>query len=156
MTGRFVRVVLLVCIGIVVAGSGQAQTSTIRIIFPFAAGGSGDATARLLADKLQTSLGQTVLVENRTGGGGRIGVNAVKNAAPDGNTLLFTPFAAVTIYPFAYRSLHYDPFTDLAPITQVCTFDFAIAVGSDFTAKTPQELVIWLKASLPHPAGQNS
>src|SRR5262245_44408906 len=147
MTSRYACFVLLVCIGIVVAGAARAQTSTIRIIFPFAAGGSGDPTARLLADKLQTSLGQTVLVENRTGGGGRIGVNAVKNAAPDGNTLLFTPFAAVTIYPFAYRSLDYDPFTDLAPITQVCTFDFAIAVGSDFPAKTPQELVIWLKAN---------
>ena len=125
----------------------HAQSSTIRIIFPFAAGGSGDATARLLADKLQTSLGQTVLVENRTGGAGRIGVNAVKNAAADGSTLLFTPFAAVTIYPFAYRSLDYDPFTDLAPLTQVCTFDFALAVRSDFPAKTPQELVAWLKAN---------
>jgi tripartite-type tricarboxylate transporter receptor subunit TctC len=74
-------------------------------------------------------------------------VNAVKNAAADGTTLLFTPFAAVTIYPFAYRSLDYDPFTDLAPLTQVCTFDFALAVRSDFPAKTPQELVAWLKAN---------
>jgi len=137
MTVRFGRFVLLLFVATLAVTSVHAQSNSIRIIFPFAAGGSGDATARLLADKLQTSLGQTVLVENRTGGGGRIGVNAVKNAAPDGNTLLFTPFAAVTIYPFAYRSLHYDPFTDLAPITQVCTFDFAIAVGSDFTAKTP-------------------
>src|SRR6476469_1885904 len=140
MTSRYARFVLLVCIGIVAMGAAQAQTGTIRIIFPFAAGGSGDATARLLADKLQTSLGQTVLVENRTGGGGRIGVNAVKNAAPDGNTLLFTPFAAVTIYPYAYRSLDYDPFTDLTAISQICTYDFAIAVGPDSPVKTPQEL----------------
>ena len=59
----------------------------------------------------------------------------------------YTPFAAVTIYPFAYRSLDYDPFTDLAPLTQVCTFDFALAVRSEFPAKTPQELVAWLKAN---------
>ena len=57
------------------------------------------------------------------------GVNAVKNAAPDGMTLLYTPFAAVTIYPFVYSTLDYDPFTDLTPISQICTFDFAIAVG---------------------------
>jgi tripartite-type tricarboxylate transporter receptor subunit TctC len=131
----------------VAASTAHAQSNTVRIIFPYAAGGSGDATARLLADKLQTNLGQTVLVENRTGGAGRIGVSAVKNAPPDGSTLLFTPFAAVTIYTFAYHSLDYDPFTDLAPITQVCTFDFALAVRSDFPAKTPQELVAWLKAN---------
>ena len=147
MTSRLVRLAFLICLGVVAASTAQAQSNTVRIIFPYAAGGSGDATSRLLADKLQTSLGQTVLVENRTGGAGRIGVNAVKNAAPDGGTLLFTPFAAVTIYPFAYHSLDYDPFTDLAPITQVCTFDFALAVRSDFPAKTPQELVAWLKAN---------
>ncbi len=147
MTGRVARFVLLVVVGMVTTTVAHAQSNSIRIIFPYAAGGSGDATARLLADKLQTSLGQSVLVEDRTGGAGRIGVNAVKNAAADGSTLLFTPFAAVTIYPFAYRSLDYDPFTDLAPITQVCTFDFAIAVKSDFPAKTPQELVAWLKAN---------
>ena len=83
MTGRFLRPVLLALIGCVMASGAFAQPGTIRVIFPYAAGGSGDATARLLADKLQTSLGQTVLVENRTGGAGRIGVNAVKNAAAD-------------------------------------------------------------------------
>jgi tripartite-type tricarboxylate transporter receptor subunit TctC len=141
------RRALLAASGALLIEPALAQSGTIRIIFPFAPGGSGDATVRLLADKLQASLGQTILVENRTGGGGRIGVNAVKNSPPDGNTLLFTPFAAVTIYPYAYRSLDYDPFTDLAPITQVCTFDFAIAVGPDFPAKTPQELAAWLKAN---------
>jgi len=67
--------------------------NTIRIIFPYAAGGSGDATIRLIADKMQASLNQPVVVENRTGGAGRIGVSAVKNAPPDGLTLLYTPFA---------------------------------------------------------------
>ena len=75
MTGRFARLVLLLIVAMVAVTSVRAQSNTIRIIFPYAAGGSGDATARLLADKLQASLGQTVLVENRTGGAGRIGVN---------------------------------------------------------------------------------
>jgi tripartite-type tricarboxylate transporter receptor subunit TctC len=123
------------------------SNNTIRIIFPYAAGGSGDATIRLIADKMQASLNQPVVVENRTGGAGRIGVSAVKNAAPDGLTLLYTPFAAVTIYPFVYRTLDYDPFTDLRPLAQLCTFDFGLAVGPDLPAKTPKELVAWLKAN---------
>jgi tripartite-type tricarboxylate transporter receptor subunit TctC len=96
---------------------------------------------------MQASLNQPVVVENRTGGAGRIGVSAVKAAAPDGLTVLFTPFAAVTIYPYVYRTLDYDPFTDLRPVSQVCTFDFAIAVGPDVPVKTPRELVAWLKAN---------
>jgi tripartite-type tricarboxylate transporter receptor subunit TctC len=147
MMDRVARFGLLVAAGIALASSAHAQSNTIRIIFPFAPGGSGDATVRLLADKLQRSLGRTVLVENRTGGAGRIGVNAVKNATPDGTTLLFTPFAAVTIYPYAYRSLDYDPFTDLTPISQICSYDFGIAVGPDSPVKTPSELVAWLKAN---------
>jgi tripartite-type tricarboxylate transporter receptor subunit TctC len=123
------------------------SNNTIRIIFPYAAGGSGDATIRLIADKMQASLNQSVVVENRTGGAGRIGVSAVKNAAPDGLTLLYTPFAAVTIYPFVYRTLDYDPFTDLRPLAQLCTFDFGLAVGPNLPAKTPEELVAWLKAN---------
>ena len=126
----------------------NAQSSnTIRIIFPYAAGGSGDATVRLMADKMQASLNQPVVVENRTGGAGRIGVSAVKNAPPDGLTLLYTPFAAVTIYPFVYKTLDYDPFTDLRPVAQICTFDFGLAVGPNVPAKTPKELVAWLKAN---------
>jgi tripartite-type tricarboxylate transporter receptor subunit TctC len=147
MIGRTTTAALAGVLMLMSAMPVHAQSGTIRIIFPFAPGGSGDATARILGDKLQASLGQTVLVENRTGGGGRIGVNAVKNAAPDGTTLLFTPFAAVTIYPYSYRTLDYDPFTDLAPITQVCTYDFGIAVGADSPIKTPKDLVAWLKAN---------
>ncbi len=129
------------------ASAASAQGNTIKIIFPYAAGGTGDATVRLLADKLSTALNQPVVVENRTGGAGRIGVSAVKNAAPDGLTVLFTPFAAVTIYPFVYKTLDYDPFTDLRPLAQINTFDFGMAVNNDVPAKTPKELVAWLKAN---------
>ncbi|HVG52449.1 MAG TPA: tripartite tricarboxylate transporter substrate-binding protein [Xanthobacteraceae bacterium] len=121
--------------------------NTIRIIFPYAAGGSGDVPVRLVADKLTTLLNQPVVVENRTGGAGRIGVSAVVNSAPDGLTFLYTPFAAVTIFPQVYKSLDYDPFTQLRPVSQLCTFDFAIAVSNSVPAKTPKELATWLKAN---------
>ena len=61
--------------------------------------------------------------------------------------MLYTPFAAVTIFPFVYRTLDYNPFTDLRPLSQLCTFDFALAVGPDVPAKNPAELVAWLKAN---------
>lgn len=138
---------VLVSVGVISSASAFAQGQTVRVIYPFAAGGAGDAVLRLLTDKLQQRLNQTFVVENRTGASGRIGVNAVKNAAPDGSTILYTPFAAVTLYPFTFRQLDYDPFTDLRPLSQIVSYDFALAVGPSIPAKTPQELAAWLKAN---------
>jgi len=127
----------------------QAQIGgePIRIVFPFAAGGSGDALARLIAEHLRVALEQPVIVENRAGAQGRIGVQAVKAAAPDGKTLLLTPVAPMSIYSHVYKSLAYDPIADFQPISQVATFDFAIAVGPQVPAKSLRELVDWLKAN---------
>ncbi len=119
----------------------------IRIIFPFTGGGTGDALARLVADKMRAELNRPVIVENRTGAGGRIGVNAVKNAEPDGTTLLMVPIAPVAVYQLVYKNLEYDPFTDLVPLAQLGTFDFGIAVGPKVPAKSLKELVAWAKAN---------
>jgi len=136
------------------AGSshGQIGGPPVRIIFPFAAGGSGDTVARLIADKMSGALKRPVIVENRTGADGRIGVRAVKDAAPDGDTLLLTPIAPMAIYPLVYAHLDYDPFADFAPLSQVGTFDFGIAVGPQVGARTLKDLVDWAKA---HPADAN-
>jgi tripartite-type tricarboxylate transporter receptor subunit TctC len=123
-----------------------AQDQPIKIVFPFAAGGSGDALTRMIADGMHQSLGRAVIVENRTGAAGRIGTVAVKNAAPDGNTLLITPIAPVAVYQHVYPNLGYDPINDFAPISQLTTFDFAVAVGAQVPAKTLKELVAWVKA----------
>jgi tripartite-type tricarboxylate transporter receptor subunit TctC len=109
-----------------------AQEQPIRVIFPFAAGGSGDGLSRLIADKMQTALNRAVIVENRTGGGGRPGIVAVKNAAPDGGTLLITPIAPMAVYQHFYKNLEYDPARDFAAVSQIATFDFAVAVGPRF------------------------
>ena len=71
-------------------GLAGAQEQTLKIVFPFAAGGSTDAVARMLADHMQKSLGRAVIVENRLGAGGRIGLRAVKEAAPDAAILIVT------------------------------------------------------------------
>jgi tripartite-type tricarboxylate transporter receptor subunit TctC len=125
----------------------QTGAEPIRIVFPFAAGGSGDALARLLAEHLRVALNTAVIVENRTGAQGRIGVQAVKAAAPDGKTLLLTPVAPMSIYQHVYKALPYDPIADFQPLSQVATFDFALAVGPQITAKSLKELVAWAKAN---------
>jgi tripartite-type tricarboxylate transporter receptor subunit TctC len=125
----------------------QIGAEPTRIVFPFAAGGSGDALARLLAEHLRISLGLAVIVENRTGAQGRLGVQAVKAAAPDGRTLLLTPVAPMSIYQHVYKSLAYDPIADFQPLSQVATFDFAIAVGPQVPANSLRELVDWIKAN---------
>jgi tripartite-type tricarboxylate transporter receptor subunit TctC len=129
------------------AAHAQLVEQPVRIIFPFAAGGSGDALARLLAERLHAGINRPVIVEDRTGASGRIGTAAVKAAAPDGNTLLLTPVAPISIYPHVYPKLDYDPFNDFAPVTQVGTFDFAIGIGPQVEAKSLKELVAWLKAN---------
>jgi tripartite-type tricarboxylate transporter receptor subunit TctC len=125
----------------------QIGEQPIRIIFPFAAGGSGDTVARLIANKMSGALNRPVIVENRTGADGRIGIRAVKDAAPDGNTLLLTPIAPLAIYQHFYTKLDYDPFNDFVPVSELGTFDFGIAVGPQTDAKTLKDLVDWAKAN---------
>jgi tripartite-type tricarboxylate transporter receptor subunit TctC len=129
------------------AARSQSGEQPMRIIFPFAAGGSGDALARLLAEHMRLGLDRPVIVENKSGAGGRIGVQAVKSAPPDGQTILLTPIAPVAIYQHVYDPLGYDPVADLQPLAQVATFEFALAVGPQVPAKTLRELVAWLSAN---------
>lgn len=128
----------------------QAETpvpNVIRIVFPFAAGGSGDALSRIIAAKMAATLHCNVIVEDRTGAAGRIGVRDVATAAPDGATLLLTPIAPMSIYQLVYKTLTYDPIKDFAPVSQVGTFDFGIAVGPMANVKTLKDLVAWAKAN---------
>jgi len=124
----------------------QLVDQPIRIIYPFAAGGSGDALARMIAEKMRTTLGRSVVVENRTGGAGGIGVTAVRKAAPDGSTLLVTPIAPMAVLQHVYKSLGYDPINDFAAVSQLAIYDFALAVPPQTHAVSLKELVAWVKA----------
>lgn len=150
MAARASRLLSLICLLIaasIAAASAQPAGEPIRLVFPFAAGGSGDALARILADHLQRTMGQPAIVENRAGAQGRIGVQAVKAAQPDGRTLLLTPIAPMAVYQHVYKALAYDPFADFVPVAQVATFDFGLAVGPLTTATSVKELVAWVKAN---------
>ncbi len=94
---------------------------TLRIVVGFPAGGAGDAIARMLVPHLRTSYASTVIVENRVGAGGRIGTEFVKNAEPDGMTMLLSAAPILTLYPHIYRKLPYDPLRDFVPVTSVST-----------------------------------
>jgi tripartite-type tricarboxylate transporter receptor subunit TctC len=124
-----------------------SQEQTLKIVFPFGAGGSADAVARMIAEHMQKSLSRPVIVENRPGAGGRIGARAVKDAAPDGATLLFSNGGTVTVQPHVYSNLGYDPLADLLPVTQVVKFDPALVVSGKLPARSMPELVAWLKAN---------
>lgn len=122
-----------------------AQSGPLRIIFPYSAGGSGDALCRLMADAMGKTLAENIIVESRTGAGGQIGVRAVAEGPADGRQLLITPIAPISIHPIVFPNLPYNPFRDLAPIAQLTAFDFALAVHPDTPAKTVAEFVTWMK-----------
>ena len=95
-----------------------AQSKTIRIIVPYGPGGPIDVTARLLAERVKDSLG-TVIIENKPGGGGNIGVDLVAKSAPDGTTIGIAAVATHAINPWLYSKMPFDAAKDFAPITQM-------------------------------------
>ncbi len=125
--------------------SALAAETLIRFIYPYAPGSGGDVLVRVLADDLQKKLGLSAIVDNKPGADGRIGVREVKHADPDGNTLLFTPFGTMVLFPTVFKNLPYDAFADFAPVTQALTFDFGLAAGPMSGAKSLAELTDWLK-----------
>lgn len=131
--------------GILSSRSALASNSLLKFIYPYAPGSGGDILVRVLADDLQKKLGISAIVDNKPGADGRIGVREVKHAAPDGNTLLFTPFGTMVLFPTVFKSLPYDAFKDFAPVTQALSFDFGFAAGPMSGARTLAELTEWLK-----------
>jgi tripartite-type tricarboxylate transporter receptor subunit TctC len=129
------------------ASPALAQTAPIRIVVGFPPGGSTDVAARVIAEKMQATLGTQVLVENKPGAGGRIAAQGVKDAAADGNTLMLAPFAVMVVQPAVFRSIKYDTTADFAPVGAVVTFPLALAVGPATPATSMKELVDWIKAN---------
>ena len=143
-----VRIFILVAFA-VFSPTAQAQfgAQPIKILYGFAPGSGGDLLARLVGERMQAALGVSVVVENRTGGGGAIAMRALKTAAPDGNTIYIGPNGPTTIIPLFDPRAGYDPETDFAPLAQLVTYEFALAVAKNVPAKNLAELVDWLKAN---------
>ena len=139
---HLVTTVALATSALMLPALGLAQ-STTRIVVPFGAGGPIDQTARVLAEAVKGSLG-TVIVENRPGAGGNIGVSAVAKAAPDGLTIGIATTASHGINPWLFSKLPYDPVKDFAPVTQMLRVPNVLVMN----AETAQRLNIHTLADL--------
>jgi len=124
-----------------------AADRPLKIVFPFAPGGSGDSVARLFAEQLHTKFGKVAILENLAGAGGRIGARAVKNTAPDEEALLFASASQFTLQPYLFRSVGYDPERDFFPVSQIMTVDLVLAVSGKLPIHSTAELIDWMKAN---------
>jgi tripartite-type tricarboxylate transporter receptor subunit TctC len=134
------------------AASAFAQIGTwpqrpIRLVVPFAAGGPSDVLARSFAKHLGDALGQAVVIDNRAGAGGAIGIDQVAKAAPDGYTLGFAHTGTTAINPHVMQRYPYDPLMDLAPITPIVAYANVLVVNRSVPAKSVTEFVAWAKAN---------
>ena len=136
---------LAYCTGLTPAhAQGSYPSQQIRIVCPFPAGGGTDLTARLLGEHLNKSLGQPIVVDNRTGASGMIGTRAVAKAPPDGYTLLVAS-GEMAVNPHMYKPMAYDIEKDLQPITLLVKVPNVLAVHADVPVKSVEELVAYAK-----------
>jgi tripartite-type tricarboxylate transporter receptor subunit TctC len=113
----------------------------------FAAGGPTDLVARLYAERLRPAYAAGAIVENRPGASGRLALEAVRTADPDGATMLMSPASVMTLQPHIFpREARYDAVTDFTPVCTLCEFAFGIAVPSSHPARSFAELIVWLRA----------
>ena len=132
-------------VGLVAQAGAAYPEKPVTIIVPFPPGGSTDMVARAIAPKLQASLGQPFVIDNRAGATGAIGATAVKNAAPDGYTLLVASIGVYAINPFIQKRLQYDPVKDLDPITVAVRAPNVLVANPNFPANSVPELIALLK-----------
>lgn len=129
------------------SGTAAAQdypNKPVRVIVPFAAGGNTDTIARIVTERLSTSLGQQFVVENRVGAGGAIAAEFVAKAPPDGYTLFVAAVSQIAILPYIQK-IAYNPVKDFAPISNIGTNPFVLGVHESVPAKSVKEFVDYAK-----------
>src|SRR4051794_5894183 len=145
---RQVKRWLVALLVIVATATAQAQTfpsKTIRIIVPYAPGGSVDLTARVIAKNLQDSIGQSVIVENKPGANAAIGIDALVRSDPDGHSIIILSDSPVTINVHLAK-VNYDPLTDLVPVTKVVSSPIVLAANTKAGIASIPDLVAAAKA----------
>lgn len=128
------------------AASQSNPSKNVSLVVPFAPGGGHDSMARILAGPLSTELGQSVIVENKPGANGMVGADTVVRARPDGTTILFASPAEIVIAPTVYKTMRYDPFKDLVPVTLAGTTPIAIVANPSLGVRTLAELIAKAKS----------
>lgn len=143
------RTLLALALAVTVAGSAFAQAypnKPIRLIVPFPPGGGNDVIARIVGQKLAERLGQAVVIDNKGGGNGVIGLNALAQAAPDGYTIGVGAAGPMAVNPSLYENLSYDPLRDFVPITNMVNFPLLLVTHPSLKIKTIRELIAMAKA----------
>ncbi|WP_049734640.1 Bug family tripartite tricarboxylate transporter substrate binding protein [Rhizobium ecuadorense] len=128
------------------AAAADFPDHAITMVVPFAAGGSTDVVARIVAQKMSEDLGQQVIVQNVAGAGGNLGAGNVARAEPDGYTILMGTVATHALNPLILKSTPYDPEKDFAPVSLLVVVPNVLVVNPELPAKTVQELIALLKA----------
>jgi tripartite-type tricarboxylate transporter receptor subunit TctC len=145
---KWLRCLCLVSAMVVLNATAQAQewpTKPIRLIIATAAGGLMDVAARVAAESLDKSLGQRLVIENRSGSGGNIGAEAVAKAEPDGYTLGLVQIGNVAINPYVYPDMTFDPFTDLVPVAPLTSSAILVVANAKVPANDLRELIALAK-----------
>jgi len=137
--------VVAAAINLAAAQAEDYPTKPVRLIIPTAAGGLMDVAARVLADSLDKSLGQRLVIENRSGSGGNIGAEAVAKAEPDGYTLGLMQIGNVAINPYVYPDMGFDPLTDMIPVAPVTSSAILVVANAKVPAKDLKELIALAK-----------
>ncbi|MFY9137858.1 Bug family tripartite tricarboxylate transporter substrate binding protein [Zwartia sp.] len=150
MIRRKLLATMLAVLGTSFAGVSVAQgnvnfTKPIKLVVPFAPGGTSDILARMIAPKLSLTLKQTVVVENRPGAAGNLGASLVAKSDPDGHTLLLMDLSSLAVAPHLYTSLTYNPVKDLAPVSMISFSPYLLAVNPKLGVKTVAELLAFGK-----------
>jgi len=141
---RFAALLLLLISTPLLAQSWPAKP--VRIIVPFGPGGASDLMPRIVAERLAGMWGQPVVIDNRPGAAGNIGMEAGAKAAPDGYTLLAAPNGNLVVNPHMYEKLSYDVFKDLVPVTRIASVQNVLVVPPELPAKSMKELIALAKA----------
>ena len=128
------------------AGS-AAAAAPLRIVVGYAPGGASDRAARIVAERLQARTGTSVVVENKTGAGGRLAAQIVRAAPADQPTMMIGNPAVIVVAPLVYKDNGYDAQRDIVPVSQVSDYDFAIAVGTAVPVREVTHLIAWLRAN---------
>ena len=150
-TGQGIRIYLslvtcALCLGYGCAIAQPYPSKPVRLVLPYPPGGGSDTIGRPLAQKMSESLGQQIVVENRGGASGNIGMEYVARAAPDGYTLVFALTAQLAVNPALFQKLPYDPVRDFAPISLLGSGGYILVVHPSLPAKSVKELVALAKA----------
>ncbi|MCU0596096.1 MAG: Bug family tripartite tricarboxylate transporter substrate binding protein [Desulfobacterota bacterium] len=133
------------CLSAMGIASAQEIKGPIKIIVPYPPGGGSDVAARLIADKMKDLVGQTVIVENKPGAGGRIGTEYAKSQPADGTTLLVVNPALFVVSPVVFSKLPYDPDADFVPVSLITTYQFCLSVPATSAIKDVKGLMEWMK-----------